>query len=110
MQSLVADAVREALEGSSIQPMRVYTAEEAGNLLGFTRWQTIYEIPECELPKCRIGPARRSVRYFGADLLAYLKGVDPLDVGAILDEVRSRIGVPAPVMPAPNAHGKTRIM
>lgn len=108
LHAIVTDAIGRAMSDQVIAPFRAYTAREAAALLGFSKWQTIYDIPENELPKCLVGPARKSIRYFGADLLAYLKGAPPIDVGVILDQLRSRISAPAPVRPMPGSKEPVR--
>lgn len=94
----------EATSGLAIESGRLYTPEEAARLLGFgtpeePRTKTLYDIPEADLPKCRVGPARGAVRYFGADLIAYAKGLPPLDYGEHIDRIRRQLARPSPVRP-----------
>ena len=105
----VAEGVRRALDVTqsddqpdelAIVPARLYTAADANRLLGFKR-MTIYEIPETDLPRCRVGPARGSLRFLGADLVAYAKGVPVADTQALVDgaraELRDRLSKPSVV-------------
>lgn len=50
----------------------LYSAAEAAQVLGFRRRNTIYEIPERDLPRTRVGPRRGRTMFRGEDLLAYL--------------------------------------
>lgn len=109
MQEMMTAAVRSALDHRAISPFKAYTAAELADILSIDV-KSVYEIPPNELPQCRVGPRRGAIRYFGADILAYLKGEDPVDVGVILDQVRSKIGAPAPVRAMPSSSGKKRRM
>jgi hypothetical protein len=62
---------------------RAHTVEEAAAFLGLKRTNTLYEIPEAELPRCRVGPTRSAVRYFGLDLFCYLKRLPMVDAAAV---------------------------
>lgn len=98
-----ADAVRAALgdvapasapagrDARAIVPDRLYSAEEANALLGFGDRLTIYEIPEHDLPKCRVGPKRGATRYLGANLLAYALGLPVPELGPMLERARGEL-------------------
>jgi hypothetical protein len=75
---------------TELDPFRLYTAAEAADVLGLDR-ATMYEIPEAELPRCNVGPARGATRWMGADLLAYARGADPIDYEAILGDLRDAL-------------------
>jgi hypothetical protein len=75
---------------TELDPFRLYTAAEAADVLGLDR-ATMYEIPEAELPRCNVGPARGATRWMGADLLAYARGADPIDYEVVLDELREEL-------------------
>ena len=51
---------------------KLFTAAEAAQALGFRRRNTVYEIPECDLPRTRVGPRRGRTMFRGEDLLAYI--------------------------------------
>lgn len=89
-----AEGAAPAADGG-IVPTRVYTAEEAADVLGLSRKQTMFEIPEAELPRRRIGPRRGATRFLGCDLLRYVLGLPPCD-----DE-------PGPAEPAPRPRART---
>ena len=72
---------------------RLYRAREAADILGLDR-TTMYDIPESDLPRCRVGPARGSVRWLGADLLAYVKGLDPVDYEAVIEHLKEQLRRP----------------
>lgn len=121
--SAFADAIRTAAIASdvtegptdelAIAPGRLYSASEANALLGFDR-MTIYEIPEADLPRCKIGPSRGSLRFLGADLLAYAKGLPQIDTQAMIDEARQtledRLSRPGPVVGAVGKSNRRRIV
>lgn len=117
----IAEGVRRATEGAggatddvlAIVPSRLYTQPQAAALLGFGhRPKTLSEIPEADLPRCKVGPARGSVRYLGADLLAYAKGLAMPDTRAMVDGARDRVvatlGQVSPVR-APRVGGRRRV-
>ena len=56
-----------------IELKRFYNADEVSEALGLRRRKTIYEIPEEDLPRYRVGPGRRTVRFLGRDLVNYLQ-------------------------------------
>lgn len=80
----------EATAESELDPYELYGSREAADYLGIDR-STLYDIPEADLPRCRVGPARGSTRWMGADLLAYARGLEPLDYESILDELRDEL-------------------
>ena len=98
------------LAESPIAPMRVYTAKEVAAILQVTRLQSIYEIPEDQLPRVRrIGTTHG---YLGINVLAYMAGVPPVDVAAAVEAFRDKLMAARPqVQPLRAAEGKThRIM
>lgn len=86
---------RPAREESRLDPFELYDAQEASAFLDLDR-STLYDIPESDLPRCRVGPARGSTRWMGADLLAYARGLDPLDYEAIIEDLREEMRQPHP--------------
>lgn len=126
LTSLVRDAVAAALAAAppatagtdprAVHPDRIYTAEEANDLLGFGRTKsermTIYDIPEEELPRCRVGPKRGASRFLGADLVAYARGLALPDIQALADGARGRLAErlerPSPVAGAVGASAGSR--
>jgi hypothetical protein len=80
----------EAPAETELDPFRLYTAAEAADVLGLDR-ATMYEIPEAELSRCNVGPARGATRWMGADLLAHARGADPIDYEAILGDLRDAL-------------------
>jgi hypothetical protein len=57
-----------------ILPHARYTPAEAAALLGFgNRTKTIYEVPERQLRRLRVGPNEGRVLFLGRDLIAYLE-------------------------------------
>lgn len=83
----------EATAESELDPYGLYGSRDAAEYLGIDR-STLYDIPEADLPRCRVGPARGSTRWMGADLLAYARGLEPLDYESILDELREKLRSP----------------
>lgn len=79
---------------SDIRLTGMYTAREAAAWLRLSNWKSIYEIAEKELPRCKVGPRRGRIRYLGADLLCYVRGIEPLDIGATMTELKSRLSKP----------------
>lgn len=83
-------AGRPGVDESNLDPFELYSTSEAADFLGLDR-STLYDIPESDLPRCRVGPARGSTRWMGADLLAYSRGLEPLDYEAMLDDLRTEM-------------------
>lgn len=96
-----------AAETSELDPFKLYTAQEAATILGLDR-TTIYDIPEADLPRCRVGPARGSTRWMGADLLAYAQGLDPIDYESLLKDLRETLQQPHSSVPN-REDGPTRV-
>jgi len=91
VRSIVQSALHQpSTDDSGLDPFQLYTAQEAADVLGLDR-ATMYEIPEAELPRCDVGPARGATRWMGADLLAYSRGLDPVDYESVLEDVRSEL-------------------
>ena len=90
---------------------RSYAAAEAAEILGIQRARSLYDIDELLLPRSRVGPAGTSVRFFGLDLLCYMKGLRPVDYDAIRDEAEARLRrLPAgPVRAMPGGRGRRRV-
>lgn len=114
-----ADAASPSADDRAIVPDRLYTPDEVARIFGFgtpdaPRTKSVYEIPEAELPKLRIGAARGAVRYLGADLLSYARGLPPRDTEADLDAARQRLtdrlARPGPVTGAVGTPGRRRIL
>jgi len=105
VRSIVGE-LRTGASESELDPFALYTAQEAADILGLDR-ATMYEIPEAELPRCEIGPARGATRWMGADLLAYMKGLDPVDYETVLSDLREELSSPHP---EPSEDGMTRVM
>lgn len=98
--------VQPDASSSELDPFALYTAQEAADILGLDR-ATMYEIPETELPRCEIGPARGATRWMGADLLAYSRGLDPVDYQTVLSDLREELSSPHP---EPSEDGMTRVI
>ena len=80
-------AERVARENRSIQPERVYSREEAAELIGVGRAKTLADIPPELLPTTRVTPGGRTVGYYGRDLIRYIRhcrdeNAPPLDGAA----------------------------
>jgi len=93
---LVEQSVSAAVGDAEFDLWRLYTAREAADILGLDR-STIYDIPEHDLPRCRVGPSRGSTRFMGADLLAYMKGLEPVDYEQMIRELRKQLRKPSNV-------------
>jgi len=78
-------AVELDLGSAGFDLWKSYAAGEAAEILGLKRRGSIYEIPEAELPRSRVGPARGSTTFLGLDLLVYMKGLSPVDWQAVRD-------------------------
>lgn len=79
-------AVELARQMRQIVPDRLYTREEAAELLGLPRVQTLSEFLPQDLPPVHITPGGRGVRYYGRDLLRLIRerraqGAKPLEEG-----------------------------
>ena len=69
--------------------MRAYSAKEVARLLGINRVASVYEIPENELPRVRrIGT---SIGFLGINVLCYMHGQPPVDMGAAIEQYRDRL-------------------
>lgn len=60
------------MKNAEILPNAMYTAGDVAELLGLSRVDSIYQIPEDELVPTRVGPRRGRKMYRGLDVLAYL--------------------------------------
>jgi len=96
VEALIADVkARGGREDSELDPFELYPAPEAAAFLSIDR-STLYDIPEGDLPRCRVGPARGATRWMGADLLAYSRGLEPLDYESLIQDLRSEMRRPHP--------------
>lgn len=110
----------ETLAAAGFDLWRGYTAAEAGTILGIKRTGTLYEIPEAELPRVRVGPARNAVRFFGVDLLCYMRKLKPIDWPAVRDQAEATVlrqsdtapdrPAAASVRPMPGGSGPVRVL
>ncbi len=88
VERLQQDLRRPTLD-LGIAPLRAYSAEEVAEILGTTRINSIYEIPEDELPRVRrIG---RAVGFLGINILCYMHSLPPVDVAGAIEEYRERL-------------------
>jgi hypothetical protein len=82
----------------AVDDHQLYTAEDVAKILGLTNAKTVYDIPETELPRQRVGPRRGSVRFLGIQVRRYIQGLPPLDF------------VEKDVLSLPEAPGKHRLV
>lgn len=78
LRQIVAEAIEHAALG--IVAERLYKPEEAADLLGIDskrKVKTLAEIPEALLPVTRVGAVGGLRRYYGRDLLAYVRKCRP---------------------------------
>lgn len=78
IEALVREVLGNAVElvQLGIVPERLYKPEEAAELLGIDskrRVKTLAEIPEGLLPVTRIGAVGGLRRYYGRDLISYIR-------------------------------------
>lgn len=106
--ALGENEIRNAFDDTDFDPWKLYKVREAADILGLD-CVTMYDIPETELPRCRVGPARGSTRWMGADLLAYARGLDPLDYQSLIKDLREEIRRPHSNTIEP-AEGPTRVL
>lgn len=99
--------MKETSAHTELKPEAFYTAREAATLLRLSRVDSIYEIPEAELPRCRVGPSRGSVRFYGADLLAYAKGLVGVDYQDVITRLKDRL-INSPSSGQPNQPSSSR--
>ena len=70
--------IQQLIEGSGgIVAGRLYSAREVAERWG-TSTDTVYAIPEAELPRVRYGAQRGGVRFRGIDILRYEAGMEPM--------------------------------
>ena len=69
MQKGGGGAVSEPVE---LMPDALYTPEEVAGYLRIERVKSVREIPEADLPRSRVGPGRRLIRFRGRDVLEYV--------------------------------------
>lgn len=99
------------IEGAGFDLFRSYTAAEAAEILGIQRARSLYEIDEQLLPRSRTGPSGTAVRFFGLDLLCYMKGLPAVDYQSIRDEAEARLRrqPTGPVRSMPGGLGRRRV-
>ena len=109
VRSIVQSALRRpSTDDSGLDPFQLHTAQEAADVLGLDR-ATMYEIPEAELPRCDVGPARGATRWMGADLLAYSRGLDPVDYESVVEDLRDELRR-TPASTSTPSDGPTRVV
>ena len=121
VQLLLAALPEQALRAQPAAPVdladagfdlfRSYDAKEAAAVLGISRVGSLYEIDEVELPRSRVGPGGTAVRFFGLDLLCYMKRLPPVDYAAVRDEAEGalRRKPSGPVRTMPGVTGRRRV-
>lgn len=98
------------IDESGLDPMKVYSPQEVAELLGTNRIESVYAIPENELPRVkRIGTR---IGYLGINLLCYMHNMPPVDMPAVIENYRERLMQGAPkVQPLhPNKPGMTKVL
>ena len=113
VERLISEIQRPTLDLNDlgIAPLRAYSAEEVAEILGTTRTNSIYEIPERDLPRVRrVG---RTVGYLGINVLCDMHGLQPVAVAGAVERFRARLldERPSSVRPLhPDQQGKTRVL
>lgn len=100
----------QLLDSSKLEPMKAYSAEEVAGWLGINRVESVYEIPNDELPRVRrIG---RNIGYLGINVLCYMHNLPPVDIRAVTEGYRDRLMQERPnVIPLhPHSEEKTRVL
>ena len=72
-----------------IELMKPYSAREVAQMLGSNRVESVYSIPEAELPRVRRIGSRHG--YLGIHVLCYLVGTEPIDMEAVLERYREKL-------------------
>lgn len=86
---LIQSQTSTLFEQSALQLMHVYTAKEVAVILNVNRKESIYEIPEQELPRVRrIG---KHFGYLGINVLCYMHNLPPIDMHAAIEGYRHRL-------------------
>lgn len=104
LESLIdnlATSLEERLKPHLLQPaqllntettfelMKLYTAKEVAAFLGVKRIESIYEIPQGELPRVkRIGS---SIGYLGINVLCYMLSLPPVDMKALVVQYKAQL-------------------
>lgn len=99
----------EQLGARDLELLRAYSAKEVAGLLGTNRVESIYDIPEDELPRVRrIG---KGFGYLGINILCYMAGRPPIDLGAAVEAYRERLEEGrGNVIPMKASEGLTRVL
>lgn len=95
---------------SRIDLQKVYTAQEVAGILGTKRKESVYEIPQSELPRVRrVG---KHFGYLGINVLCYMHSLPPVDMKATIESYRERLKQErTTVIPLrPVKKGKTRVL
>lgn len=109
LRPLVASQPIDLLDTAGLELMRVYSVKEAARLLGTNRIESVYAIPEDELPRVkRIGSR---IGFLGINLLCYMHQVPPVDMQAAIEAFRERIINERPTIKPihPSKPGLTRV-
>lgn len=93
-----------------IRPLGLYSVREAAAWLRISNFKSVYEIPESELPQCKVGPKRGRIRYWGADLLCYIRGFPPFDMQSAMEDLRASIARPGASVHAIPSSDPTRVL
>lgn len=96
----------------SINPWEMYTAEEVRQRLHFRKVDTVYGIPEHDLPRHRRGPRGGAIRYLGADIICYMLGYPPPDHKALRARLEEQLreSVELPKLRNKNASNLVRVL
>ena len=100
----------DLLPALGVEPLKVCSAKEVASMIGTSRVQSVYQIPEEELPRVRrIGCDKG---YLGINVLCYIHGLPPVDIAAAIEQYRKRLLQDRPTVSVlhPRKKGKTRIV
>ncbi|MEE8042599.1 MAG: hypothetical protein V3T15_07390 [Pseudomonadales bacterium] len=90
-QDIVDDVSARLIAQGAAQPQArpaptlkpFYTAKELATRWNFSKADTIYEIPEIELPRRRVGASRGKTLFYWLDVLTYEGTLTPKEAHAI---------------------------
>jgi hypothetical protein len=101
-----------AVQRPGIDLWGLYTAKEAAAYLRLAQVKGIYDIPETDLPRRRIGPNRGAHRWMGADLFCYALGMEPVPMERIMQDFREAMRRPVPSVQSLHTErpGKRRVL